>query len=135
MATGTSEEIARQAAKVNLLSKTHSATAGQERNAVLRFSPGEETSICLGGMDAACSAEHISAYCRNKNVRVASCRIHVRVVTCRIPSNRFGTVSARLSVAVAEAETVDVLNADFWPNLVKIRPWKLEAVAGEGDGW
>ena len=27
------------------------------------------------------------------------------------------------------------LNADFWPNLVKIRPLKFETVAGEGDGW
>ena len=81
----------------------------------------------LGGIDAACSAEDISAYYRNKNVRVASCRI--------LPSNRFGRVSAGLSVAAADAETVDVLNADFWPNLVKIRPWKFEAVAGEGDGW
>ena len=55
---------------------------------------------------------------------------------CQIlPSNRFGTVSARLSVAAADAETVEVLNTDFWPNLAKVGPWKFEAVAGEGDGW
>ena len=121
-------EIARPAAKVNRLSKTHLATAGQGPNTVLRGSaPVKKSVFYLGGIDAACSAEDISAYCHNKNVRVASCRI--------LPSNRFGTVSARLSVAAADAETVDVLNADFWPNLVKIRPWKFEAVAGEGDGW
>ena len=81
----------------------------------------------LGGIDAACSAEDISAYCHNKKVRFASSQI--------LPSNRFGTVSARLSVAEADAEAVGVLNAHFWPNLVKIQPWKFEAVAGEGDGW
>ena len=94
-------EIARPAAKVNRLSKTHSATAGQGPTTVLRGSaPVKKSVFYLGGIDETCSAGGISAYCRNRNLLAASCRI--------LPSNRFGTVSARLSVAAADAETVDV---------------------------
>ena len=45
-------EIAQPTAKVNRLSKTHSATAGQESNAVLRGSaPVKKSVFYLGGID------------------------------------------------------------------------------------
>ena len=71
----------------------------------------------LGGIDAQCSSDDIIQYCRDRNVRVASCRL--------LPSKRFGTTSARLSVAEEDARASEILGKNFWPNLVSIRPWTV----------
>lgn len=76
----------------------------------------------LGGIDAQCSSDDIIQYCRDRNVRVASCRL--------LPSKRFGTTSARLSVAEEDARASEILGKNFWPNLVSIRPWDFPEQSG-----
>ena len=40
-----------------------------------------------------------------------------------MPSRRFGTAAARLSVAEPDAEAEGIMNENFWPEHITIRPW------------
>ena len=54
-------------------------------------------------------------------IRVASCGL--------LPSNFFGTKSARLIVSEDDAENAKITGEEFWPENVRVRAWKFCAAA------
>ena len=69
----------------------------------------------LRGISPECTAVDIQRYCDQRRIRVSSCRI--------LPTRRFGTNAARLSVAQIDAEKEGIMSEDFWPEHITIRPW------------
>ena len=74
----------------------------------------------LGGISPDCELDSVQKYCKERNVRVASCRF--------IPTRVFGTKAARLCVSAADAQAQGVNNNNFWPEHMTIRRWNF---AGE----
>ena len=70
------------------------------------------------GIDEGCDVSLLVNYCRNKKVRVSSCRF--------LRSRIFGIKSARLCVAEADAAATNMSSAEFWPENISARPWKFD---------
>lgn len=79
----------------------------------------------LGGISPECSLESVVNWCEQKNVKVATCRF--------LPSKLFGTKSARLSVSAEDASSKNIVNEDFWPKEITIRPWLFSAQQNPGE--
>ena len=71
----------------------------------------------IGGLDLETTVEQVSGYCAERQVRVSSCRL--------LPSKRFGTRAARISVATSDAESAGLLKNEFWPEHISARPWSF----------
>ena len=80
----------------------------------------------LNGIDPDCTAGDIAQYCADRNIKVSTCRI--------LPSRRFGTSAARLSVAKQDAEREGIMSSNFWPKHIRIRLWAFPDVQ-PGDEW
>ena len=80
----------------------------------------------LNGIDPDCTAGDIAQYCADRNIKVSTCRI--------LPSRRFGTSAARLSVAKQDAEREGIMSSNFWPKHIGIRLWAFPDVQ-PGDEW
>ena len=80
----------------------------------------------LHGNDPDCTAGDIAQYCADRNIKVSTCRI--------LPSRRFGTSAARLSVAKQDAEREGIMSSNFWPEHIGIRLWAFPDVQ-PGDEW
>ena len=74
--------------------------------------------FCVSGIDERCDVSLLVNYCRNKKVRVSSCRF--------LRSRFFGIKSARLCVAEADAAAAHMSSAEFWPENISARPWKFD---------
>ena len=72
----------------------------------------------VSGIDEGCDVSLLVNYCRNKKVRVSSCRF--------LRSKIFGIKSARLCVAEADAAAANMSSAEFWPENISARPWKFD---------
>ena len=72
----------------------------------------------VSGIDEGCDVSLLVNYCRNKKVRVSSCRF--------LRSRIFGIKSARLCVAEADAAAANMSSAEFWPENISARPWKFD---------
>ena len=71
----------------------------------------------VSGIDEGCDVSLLVNYCRNKKVRVSSCRF--------LRSRIFGIKSARLCVAEADA-AANMSSAEFWPENISARTWKFD---------
>ena len=72
----------------------------------------------VSGIDEGCDVCLLVNYCRNKKVRVSSCRF--------LRSRIFGIRSARLCVVEADAAAANMSSAEFWPENISARPWKFD---------
>ena len=94
--------------------QTHSSIS-QTKKELTGSARLEKAVFFLGGISSDCQLDSVLNYCKERNVRVASCRF--------LPSRIFGTKSARLCVSAADAQAQGIINGHFWPDHLSIRPW------------
>ena len=94
--------------------QTHSSIS-QTKKELTGSARLEKAVFFLGGISSDCQLDSVLNYCKERNVRVASCRF--------LPSRIFGTKSARLCVSAADAQAQGIINGNFWPEHLSIRPW------------
>ncbi len=99
------------------VSSAGTMTGSSESATLCGASPLKRAVFYIGGLSPESSLDQVTNYCKNRGIRVSSCRF--------LPSRRFGIKAARLSVAAADAEHNGILNSEFWPAQVGIRRWRF----------